>query len=74
MVPFDRPVLTAGGTDSPLPAFENRAVRYFPVVAAARDGREAGRGIVPHIKRQIFHAPIISITLQQVIRRHPVDL
>ena len=31
-------------------------------------------GIVPHVKRQIFHAPIISITLQQMIRWHPVNL
>ena len=32
IVPFDRPVLTAGGTDSPPPAFENRAVRYSPLL------------------------------------------
>ena len=51
IIPFDEPVLTAGGIDSPPPALENRAVRYSPVVAAARHGRKADRwSIVPHVK------------------------
>ena len=54
IVPFDRPVLTAGGTDSPLPAFENRAVRYSPVVTAARDGREAAARYSPPYQTSDF--------------------
>ena len=30
--------------------------------------------VVPHVERQILYAPIISLTLQQMIRRHPADL
>ena len=75
VVPFDRPVVTAGRGDSPPSAFDDRAVCHSLVVTLAGDSRQADRwGIVPHVKGQIFHAPIISITLQQMVRRHPVNL
>ena len=69
IVPFDRPVVTARRGNSPPPAFDDRAVCHSPVVAPTGDGRKADfwRSIVPHVKRQIFHAPIISITLKQII-------
>ena len=74
IVLLDGPVLTAGGTDSPPPAVYDRTVCHPPVITRARDGRKADRwSIVPHVKCQVLHAPIISPTLQQVIRRHRVD-
>ena len=73
IVPFDRPVLATEGDDCPPSTFDDRAICHSPVVALATDSCHAGRGVVPHVKRQIFHAPVVSLTLQQVIRRHPVD-
>ena len=51
IVPFDRPVLTAKGDDCPLPAFGDRTICHFPVVALATDSRRAARCVVPHVKR-----------------------
>ena len=56
IIPFNGPVVTAVSTDCPFAAFDDRAVRYSPVVAPTRNGRKAGRSIVPHVKRQIPHA------------------
>ena len=39
IVPFDRPVITVEGSDSPPPAFNDRAVSHPPVVTIAGDGR-----------------------------------
>src|SRR5437588_6539230 len=76
MVPLDRPLATTERGDSPFPAFDHRAVCYSPVVASAAYRGEADRwrGVVPHVKRQVFHAPVVSLTWQQIICRHPGNL
>src|SRR5437667_4272985 len=74
IVPFDRPVVTAEGGDSPLPAFDHGAVCHSPVVAPAADGRADRWGVVPHVNRQVFHAPVVPGTKQKIARRHPGDL
>ena len=51
VVPFDRPVVTAGRGDSPPSAFDDRAVCHSLVVTLAGDSRQADRwGIVPHVR------------------------
>src|SRR5262245_6223137 len=75
-VPFDRPFATAERGDSPFPASNHRAVCRSPVVTSATDGRESDswRGVVAHVERQVFHAPVVSLAWQKIIRRHPGDL
>ena len=76
IISLDGPVAAAVRLDCPPAALNDCAVCHFPVVASADDGRKADfwRSIVPHVKRQVLHAPLVTVTSQQVIRRHPVDL